>query len=80
MTGHAKHVALMSESMLQVKMDNDRNIDGENRESFNTHSGLGGRNTIVGVFVTAAARDLMISRFLSKLTPDQLLYTDSLIA
>ena len=75
MMGHTKRVALVSESMLQVEMDNDRNIDGENRESFNTRSGLDWRNIVVGAFVTAAARDLMFSRFLSKLTPDQLLYT-----
>ena len=38
---------------------------------------MGGRNTIVGAFVTAAARDLMFRRYLSKLHPDQLLYTDT---
>ena len=43
----------------------------------NNRSGLGGRNTVVGAFVTAAARDLMYSRFLSKLATDQLLYTDT---
>ena len=51
----------------------DRSIEGENRESNNNRSGLGGRNTIVGAFITAAARDLMYSRYLSKLKPDQLL-------
>ena len=40
-------------------------------------SGLGGRNTIVGSFVTAEARRLMYERYLSKLSRDQLLYTDT---
>ena len=52
-------------------------IDGENREHNNNQSGLGGRNTIVGAFVTAAARDLMYCRYLLKLWPEQLLYTDT---
>ena len=51
-------------------------IEGENRENANNRSGLGGRNTIVGAFTTAAARDLMYSCYLSKLQPDQLLYAD----
>ena len=38
---------------------------------------MGGRNTFVGAFMTAAATDLMFCRFLSKLHPDQLLYTDT---
>ena len=62
---------------MQVEMKCDRSIDGENREHNNSRSGLGGRNTIVGAFVTAAARDLMYSHYLSKLRPDQLLYTDT---
>ena len=36
-------------------------------------------NTVVGAFVTAAARDLMYSRYLSKLQSNQLLYPDSAI-
>ena len=32
---------------------------------------------MVGAFVTAAARDLIYSRYLSKLHPDQLLYTNT---
>ena len=55
----------------------DRLIDGENREKENSRSGLGGRNTIMGAFVTAAARDLMYKRYRSKLKPNQLLYTDT---
>ena len=54
----------------------DGSIEGENRENANNRSGLGGRNTIVGAIVMAAARDLMYSHCLSKLQPDQLLYTD----
>ena len=55
MTGHVKRVALVSDNILQVEMNNDRNIDGENREVYNSRSGLGGRNTMVGAFVTSAA-------------------------
>ena len=75
--GCVKRVSLISEKTLQVEIKNDRRIDGENRESENNRSGLGGRNTIVGAFVMAAARDLMFHRYLSKLHPDQLLYTDT---
>ena len=39
--------------------------------------GLGGKNPIVGAFVTVASRDLMYFRYLSVLHPDQLLYTDT---
>ena len=35
------------------------------------------KNVIVGAFVTAASRDLMYFRYLSKLRYDQLLYTDT---
>ena len=38
---------------------------------------MGGKNAIVGVFVTAGARDLMYEHYLSKLSADQLLYTDT---
>ena len=38
---------------------------------------MGGRNIIVGAFMTAATRDLMFCRYLSKLHPDQLLYTNT---
>ena len=62
---------------MQVEIKCDRSIEGENRENANNRSGLGGGNTIVGAFVTAAARDLMYSCYLSKLQPDQLLYTDT---
>ena len=37
---------------------------------------MGGKNSIVGVFVMASARDLMYDRYLSRLCADQLLYTD----
>ena len=77
LTGRVKRVSLISEKLLQVELKNDRGIDGENRESENNRSGLGGRNTIVGAFMTAAARDLMFCRYLSKLHPAQLLYTDT---
>ena len=60
---------------MELKLD--RQIDGENRERRNCRSGLGGKNVIVGAFVTAASRDLMYFRYLSKLTFDQLLYTDT---
>ena len=33
-------------------------------------------NTIVGAFVTEAPQDLMLTQFLSKLSPDQLLCTE----
>ena len=75
--GHVKRVSLVLDSLLQVELDNDRNVDGENRESFNARNGLGGRNTIAGPFVMAVVRDLMFSCFLSKLAPGQLLYTDT---
>ena len=77
LTGRVKRMSLISEKLMQVEMKCDRSIEGENRENTNNRSGLGGRNTIVGAFVTAAARDLMYSRYLSKLQPDQLLYTDT---
>ena len=54
-----KRVSLILEKLLQVKLKNDTGIDRENRESENNRSGFGGRNTIVGAFMTAAARDLM---------------------
>ena len=47
MTGCVKQVAFVSDNILQVEMNNDRNIDGENREMCNIRSGLGGRNTKV---------------------------------
>ena len=62
------------------ELKNDRMINGESRECNNNRSGLGGRNTIVGAFVTGAARDLMYCKYLSKLRPEQLLYTQTLIA
>ena len=77
LTGRVKRVSLISENLMQVELKNDRMIDGENRESNNNPSGLGGKNTIVGAFVTAAVRDLMYSRCLLKLRPEQLLYTDT---
>ena len=58
-------------------MKQDRDIDGENRERENNRVGLGGKNPIIGAFVTAASRDLMYFRYLSKLNFDQLLYTDT---
>ena len=61
---------------MQVEMKCDRSIEGETKEIANNRNGLGGRNTIVGAFVMAAARDLIYSHYLSKLQPDQLLYTD----
>ena len=60
---------------MEVKLD--RQIDGENRERRNCRSGLSGKNVIVGAFVMAASRDLMYFRYLSKLTFDQLLYTNT---
>ena len=77
LTGRVKRTSLISEKLMQVEMKCDRSIEGENRENANNRSGLGGRNTTVGAFVTTAARDLMYSRYLSKLQPDQLLYTDT---
>ena len=77
LTGCVKRVTLLKEDLLQVEIKCDRGIDGENRERENSRSGLGGRNTIVGSFVTAAARRLMYDRYLSKLSEDQLLYTDT---
>ena len=38
---------------------------------------MGGKNPIIGAFVTAASRDWMYTRYLSNLHPDQLLYTDT---
>ena len=76
-TGRVKRATLLSRDLLQVEVNCDRNIDGENRERENARSGLGGRNTIVGSFVTAEARRLMYERYLSKLNRDQLLYTDT---
>ena len=76
-TGCVKRVSLVSDKLLQVELKLDRQIDGENRERRNCRSGLGGKNVIVGTFVMAASRDLMYFRYLSKLTFDQLLYTDT---
>ena len=76
-TGFVKRVSLISDKLLQVELKLDRQIDGENRERRNCRSGLGGKNVIVGAFVMAASRDLMYFRYLSKLTFDQLLYTDT---
>ena len=64
LTGCVKRVSLISENLMQVELKSDRMIDGENRERNNNRSGLGGRNTIVGAFVTAAVRDLMYCRYL----------------
>ena len=77
LTGRVKRVSLVSENLMQVEMKCDRSIGGENRESNNNRHGLGGRNTIVGAFVMAAARDLMYSHYLSKSKLNQLLYTDT---
>ena len=77
LTGCVKRVTLLREDLLQVEIKCDRGIDGENRERENSRSGLGGRNTIVGSFVTAAARRLMYDCYLSRLKNDQLLYTDT---
>ena len=77
LTGCVKHVTLLKEDLLQIEIKCDRGIDGENRERENARSGLGGRNTIVGSFVTAAARRLMYDRYLSVVHKDQLLYTDT---
>ena len=77
-TGQVKCVSLMSTKLLQVEMKRDRNIEGENRERENSRSGLGGKNAIVGAFVTAGAKELMYEHYLSKLNvDDQLLYTDT---
>ena len=38
---------------------------------------MGGKNPIVGAFVTAASRDLMYHCYLSKLCLNQLLYADT---
>ena len=77
-TGQVKHILLVSTKLLQVEIKRDRNIEGENRERENSRSGLGGKNAIVGAFVTAVARDLMYEHYLSKLNADdQLLYTDT---
>ena len=75
-TGCIKRVSLVSDKLLQVELKLDKQIDGENRERQNCRSGLGGKNVIVGAFVTAASRDLMYFHYLSKLRYDQLLYTD----
>ena len=76
-TGRVKRMPFISEELMQVEMKCDRSIEGENRENANNRSGLGGRNITVGAFVTTAARGFMYSRYLSKLQPDQLLYTDT---
>ena len=76
-TGQVKRVSLVLDKLLQVEMKRDCNIDGENRERENDRSGLGGKNSIVGAFVTAASRDLMYMHYLSKLTSEQLLYTNT---
>ena len=70
LTGCVKRVSLISENLMQVELKNDRMIDYYYVPCFLHLSGLGGRNTIVGAFVTAAARDLMYCRYLSKLRPD----------
>ena len=70
-TGCVKRVSPISDKLLQVELKLDRQIDGENRERRNCRSGLGGKNVIV-----SASRDLTYFRYLSKLTFDQLLYTD----
>ena len=75
--GCVKRVTLLREDLLQVEIKCDRGIDGENRERENSRSGLGGRNTIVGAFVMAAARRLMYDNYLSQLNEEQLLYTDT---
>ena len=75
--GRVKRVSLISDRLLQVEIKQDQNIDGENRERESNRVGLGGKNPIVGAFVTAASRDLMYCRYLSKLCLDQLLYTDT---
>ena len=76
-TGQVKRVSLVSDRLLQVEIKQDRNIDGENKERENNRVGLGGKNPILGAFVTAASRDLMYLRYLSRLRPEQLLYTDT---
>ena len=76
-TGQVKCVSLVSNKLLQVEMKCDKNIEGENREWGNSRSGLGGKNAIVRAFVTAGARDLMYECYLSKLSANQLLYTDT---
>ena len=70
-------MTLVADKLLQVEMKHDRNIEGENHERENNRSGLGGKNPIVGAFVTAGAHYLMYNRYLSKLHYDQLLYTDT---
>ena len=77
MTGGVKRITLLSDNILQVERNNDRNIDGENRKVNNNRSELSGRNTEVGAFVIAATQDLMYSGFLSKLASDQMLYMDT---
>ena len=76
-SGRVKRVSLISKKLLQVKMKLDHQIDGENREKENNRGGLGGKNPIIGAFVTAASRHLMYFRYFSKLKPEQLLYTDT---
>ena len=76
-TGCVNRISLVSDKLLQVELKLDRQIDGENRERRNCRFGLGGTNVIVGAFVMAASRDLMYFTYLSKLTFDQLLYTDT---
>ena len=55
----------------------DRQIDRENREKENNRRGLCGKNPILRAFVMAESRHLMYFRYLSKLRPEQLLYTDT---
>ena len=76
-SGHVKRVSLISKKLLQVEMKLDRQIDRENREKENNRGGLGGKNPIIGAFVMAASRHLMYFHYLSKLKPEQLLYTDT---
>ena len=77
MTGRVKRATLLREDLLQVEIKCNRGIAGENRERENARSGLGGRNTLVGSFVTAGARQLMYEKYLSKLNAEQLLYMDT---
>ena len=76
-TGRVKRAMLLKEDLLQVEIKCDRGIDGENRERENARSSLGGRNTLVGSFVAAGARQLMYERYLSKVNAEQLLCTDT---
>ena len=76
-SGCVKSVSLMSKKLLQVEMKLHRQIDRENREKENNRGGLGGKNPIIGAFVMAVSRHLMYFCYLSKLKPEQLLYTDT---